>query len=155
MATLVESAVRNSPLRHRPTDRIAPADGLSTLEAPRLHAYTSLAGLRRAIEELNPLVPVTAVLVLDESFSGHLSSLVRRRPPCCGSRLVIVAESGRLPGLETLGDLAMAGGALGWQEIVLERNAASAIADARASLYEGEDLVVFLPAWHAAGGESA
>jgi hypothetical protein len=116
----------------------------------RRYAYTALAELREEIRGLDSLVPVTAVLVLDGSFSGHLSSLVRRTPPCCGSRLVIVAESGRLPGLETLGDLALAGGSFGWQEIVLERHAVAAVADARATLRDGEDFIVFMPAWHAA-----
>jgi hypothetical protein len=115
----------------------------------RRYTYTSLAGLRDAIEGLEALVPVTAVLVLDDSFSGHLSSLVRRTAPCCGSRLVIVIPGGRLPGLETLGDLAAAGGALGWHEIVLERDAATALAVARATLHDGEDFIVFEPAWHA------
>jgi hypothetical protein len=131
------------------SDRARQPNPMQTRDERR-YVYTSLAELREEIRGLDSLVPVTAVLVLDGSFCGHLSSLVRRRPPCCGSRLVIVVESGRLPGLETLGDPAAGGGSLGWQEIVLERDAASAVADARATLHDGEDFVVFTPAWHVA-----
>ena len=129
-----------SELTHRIP--IRPASAASR----RRHAYSSPAGLRNAFESLDALVPVTAVLVLDDSFRGHLSSLVTRTSPCCGARLVIVVASGWLPGCETLGDLAATGGALGWHEIVIERDAATAVADAQATLHDGEDFVVFKPA---------
>jgi hypothetical protein len=133
----------------KPSDRTCEPTAAPQAGELRRRSYTSLVELRAAIERIDSLTPITVVLVLDGSFSGHLSSLVRRRRPCgCGARLIIVAESGRLPGLETLGDLAMAGGSLGWQEIVLERDAATAVADARATLRDGERLTMFAPSWH-------
>jgi len=64
-------------------------------------------------------------------------------------RLVLVVGSGRLPGLETIGDLAASGAALGWQEIVMESDVEAALAGALATLRADERLIAFMPSWHA------
>ena len=108
--------------------------------------YKTLRELRQQLDALESLGNLTVVLVLDASFCGHLSSLVERRLKTLGARLVLTVESGRLPGLETIGDLAMARGSLGWHEIVFERDASGAVMDARRTLRADERLVVFSPA---------
>src|SRR5690349_18571177 len=91
--------------------------GRSPDPADWFRTYTTLIELRRSLASLERFASLTVVLVLDGSFSGHLSSLIERRSKTPVSRLVLAVESGRLPGLETIGDLTMAGSALGWQEI--------------------------------------
>jgi hypothetical protein len=112
-----------------------------------LRTYTTLMELRRSLASLERFASLTVVLVLDGSFSGHLSSLIERRSRTPVSRLVLAVESGRLPGLETIGDLTMARSALGWQEIVFERDAIVAINDAWHTLRNGERFLVFAPNW--------
>lgn len=110
-------------------------------------SYTSLIELRQALAELDDGVTRTVVLVLDSAFSGHLSSLIERAPGRRGDRLILTAESGRLPGLDTIADLAIAGNSLGWEEIIFDRRPASAVADAQGSLRDGEELLIFSPSW--------
>ncbi|MGC3971337.1 MAG: hypothetical protein QM775_29555 [Pirellulales bacterium] len=110
-----------------------------------MRPYLTLQELRRGLTALESCPHITVVLVLDKRFSGHLASLIERRRP--GMRLVLVAASGRLSGGATVADLAATGGALGWQQIVMERDEAAAIAESQASLLAGERLVVFHPSW--------
>lgn len=110
--------------------------------------YTTLMELRESLAGLEGFGCLTVVLVLDSSFSGHLSSLIERRSKSAAARLVLTVKSGRLPGLETIGDVTVAGGALGWQEIVFEREAVAAVRDAGRTLSPNERMVVFTPSWH-------
>lgn len=118
-----------------------------------LQTYTTLMELRAALQTLDEHRSATVVLALDERFCGHVASLIERRGPRSAARpalrLVLVVGSGRLPGLETIGDLAATGSALGWQEIVLESDAEPALAGALTTLRAEERLIAFVPSWHA------
>lgn len=117
--------------------------------AAELSRYTTLMDLRSALRAMESLENVSVVLVLDERFCGPLASLVARAVQRPAMRLVLAVGSGRLPGLETIGDLAAGGAALGWNEIVLERDSAAAVRGSLATLRRDERLVVFAPSWHA------
>ncbi|MBA4019479.1 MAG: hypothetical protein C0483_20125 [Pirellula sp.] len=107
--------------------------------------YTTLQELRAKLCELEHVTQLTVVLVLDNRFAGHLSSLIERRRPA--ARLILAIESGRLPGWESIGDLLVTGSALGWREIVVERDIAGAVRAADRTLRPGEHFVVFHPSW--------
>lgn len=119
--------------------------------AVRLHFYGSLIQLRRTLTHLTQdydLPLATVVLVLDRHFSGHLPSLIQRSNS--RSRLILVVESGfvPLPGTVTIGDLAAREGALGWQQIVFERDLEAAIRGSLQTLEPTETMIVLSPSWH-------
>lgn len=113
-----------------------------------LSRYTTLMDLRSALRAMETQENVSVVLVLDERFCGPLTSLVARPADRPAMRLVLAVGSGRLPGLETIGDLAAGGAALGWNEIMLEHDAADAVRGTLATLRRDERLIVFAPSWH-------
>lgn len=121
-----------------------------------LKPYTTLMELRAALRVLDDVRNVTVVLVLDERFCGNLASLVERPVSLSimapAMRLVLAVGSGRLPGLQTIGDLAASGAALGWQEIVLEMDAEEAVAGALATLRPDESVIAFVPSWQETAG---
>lgn len=125
----------------------------SARPAAELKPYTTLMELRAELNSLDERRSATVVLALDERFCGHVASLIERRGARSAARpalrLVLVVGSGRLPGLETIGDLAATGSALGWQEIVLESDADAALAGALTTLRAEERLIAFVPSWHA------
>lgn len=118
----------------------------------QLARYTTLMDLRTALRAMEGTANMTVVLVLDDRFCGHLASLVARPVDRPAMRLVLAVGSGRLPGLETIGDLASGEAALGWHEIVLETDGEEAVGGALATLRPNERLVVFAPAWHEIAG---
>lgn len=116
----------------------------------RLTGYQSLAQLGaqlKAIEGDASLPRPTVVLVLSRSFSGDIPSLIRRST--WTPRLVIVAERGSvaLPRGMMPGDLAASEGALGWGQIVFERDLEAALTGSLQSLAQDESLVICWPAW--------
>lgn len=148
------------PLRRRPpqaisdtppsaaTKPVATADSSTPPRRCELSLYTSLMDLRKAVQELESLKNLTVVLALDDRFCGSLTALVARPSNHPAMRLVLAVGRGRLPGIETIGDLAAGGAALGWQEIVLETESTEAVRGALATLRTNERLVVFAPSWH-------
>lgn len=116
----------------------------------RVTRYESLLQLGRQLKELegDPSLPrPTVVLVLSRSFAGDIPSLIRRST--WTPRLVIVAEraSVALPRGMMPGDLAASEGALGWGQIVFERDLDAALTGSLQSLATGESLLVCWPAW--------
>ncbi|WP_428308332.1 hypothetical protein [Lacipirellula sp.] len=115
--------------------------------------YESLAELRAAWDALDRnrvLRPGATVLVLDRNFAGRLPSLIRRQPQ--RSRLIIAAAKGALP-QSAISELADAG-ACGWSEIWCADDWRQAVAAARQSLRDGEELSLFWPACHDQQGKS-
>ena len=111
--------------------------------------YKSAGHLQQLLQDISswPCPPMpTVMLALDPHFSGYLPTLLKRRNR--GGRLMLVMTSGRLPGLLTAGDLAAIEAALGWDQIVVEREIAPAIQGSLDSLESGEPLLMFWPAWH-------
>lgn len=143
--TMTETTSRRST---SPTIPASPAR-----PATESRPYTTLMELREELNALDERRSATVVLALDERFCGHVASLIERRDVHTAARpalrLVLVVGTGRLPGLETIGDLAASGSALGWQEIVMESDADAALAGALATLRTGERLIAFVPSWHA------
>jgi hypothetical protein len=126
-----------------------PAKALSGGKTVRLESYESLAELGRQLKatECHPEIPLpTVVLVLSSNFAGDIPSLIQRS--AWGPRLVIVAESGCIPMPRGMlpGDLIAAESALGWGQIVFERDLEAAVRGSLESLEAGESLVVLWPA---------
>lgn len=116
----------------------------------RTGSYTSLISLRemmRHIDADQTLRRPTIVLVLAANFSGHLPALIQRSTWGCS--LVLVAESGKvpLPGKLTLADLAAREAALGWGQIVFERDLEAAFDGALQSLDDDQPLIILSPCW--------
>lgn len=116
----------------------------------RVTGYQSLAQLGdqlKAIEGDAGLPRPTVVLVLSRCFAGDIPSLIRRST--WTPRLVIVAERGSiaLPRGMMPGDLAASEGALGWGQIVFERDLDAALSGSLQSLAQDESLLVCWPAW--------
>jgi hypothetical protein len=115
--------------------------------------YESLVELRaawNALDRHRVLRPGVTVLVLDRHFAGDLPTLIRREPQ--RSRLIIAAAEGALP-LSAISALADAG-ATGWSEVWYADNWRQAVAAARQSLRDGEELSLFWPAWHEQHGKT-
>ncbi|BBO31400.1 hypothetical protein [Lacipirellula parvula] len=115
--------------------------------------YESLVELRAAWDALDRnrvLRPGVTVLVLDRHSTGDLPTLIRREPR--RSRLIIAAAEGALP-QSAISELADAG-PCGWSEIWHADDWRQAVAAARQSLRDGEELALFWPAWHDQQGKS-
>lgn len=116
----------------------------------RTARYSSLAALSEKMVQIDSdptLRRPTVVLVLEANFSGQLMRIIQRRTWGCS--LVLVAENGRvpLPGEMTLADLAVREAALGWGQIVFERDLEMAFSGALQSLDEDQPLVILWPDW--------
>ena len=125
------------------------AKALSGCKTVRLESYESLAELGRQLRdtECHPEIPLpTVVLVLSSNFAGDIPSLIQRS--ASGPRLVIVVESGCIPMPRGMlpGDLIASESALGWGQIVFERDLEAAVRGSLQSLEDGESLVVLWPA---------
>lgn len=67
-----------------------------------------------------PSCPHLVVLMLGDFLRANLRDLIRRISP--NGRLVIVPHPGHWPGVDSLGDLALASTSLGWNSIELCRD---------------------------------
>lgn len=110
--------------------------------------YESLIYLRGMLSEIQDdpsLKRATIILVLAETVSGCLPSLIRRTS--WGYRLILVSENDRvpLPGTMTLAELATQDTTLGWGQIVFELSCEAAFRGALQSFDAGEPLVVLWP----------
>lgn len=117
----------------------------------RVTGYQSLEQLAdqlKSIEGDSGLPRPTVVLVLSRCIAGDIPSLIRRSN--WTPRLVIVAERGSiaLPRGMMPGDLAASEGALGWGQIVFERDLDAALTGSLQSLAQDESLLVCWPAWN-------
>ena len=129
------NAARFHTVRQTPTIQICYYDSLI-----QLHAATNM------LEDFSDSHRLSAFMVLDDNFSGHLPTLIARQQPAL--QLVLAVPGGRLPGNVTVGDLDAACGSLGWREIVFERELNQSLASTIDMLEEEDRLVVFWPAWH-------
>lgn len=116
----------------------------------RIGRYRSLLQLREmlvAIDHDCSLKHPTVLLILAANFSGHLPGLIHRTT--WGRRLVLVAETGcvPLPGKMTITNLAARETALGWGQIIFERDLVEAFNGTLQSLERHEPLVVLWPEW--------
>lgn len=116
----------------------------------RAGGYRSLMGLRQMLVDIDndcTLKHPTVLLILAANFSGHLPGLIHRTS--WGRRLVLVAENGcvPLPGKMTLANLAARESALGWGQIIFERDIEEAFSGALQSLDDAEPLVILWPEW--------
>lgn len=88
---------------------------------------------------------LTVVLALDDWFSGHLPALIERQHPA--RRIAVTSVSGRLHGLTSAEVLFRSEGALGWSEIVVERNPWKALDEAVRAAEPGDRVVLLWPEW--------
>lgn len=113
---------------------------------PEVIRYDSLFELREQWKRLDQsefALQLTVVLFLQQNFNGHLAGLIRRRNPAL--RLLIASPTGQLPGMVTIGDLALHSASLGWHLISFHRNAADAVAGAMQPMTWQERCVMFQP----------
>jgi hypothetical protein len=132
-----------------PSDRHAPLF-FTRRQSPTIQIcyYESLSQLRFAANTLDHdpnSARLSVFMVLDDTFSGHLPTLISRQQPAL--QLVLAVDGGRLPGQVTVGDLDAACGALGWREIVFDRDVKRALSNTIEMLEQHDRLVVFWPAW--------
>lgn len=149
MTNLLQTALRLrrigdvSQVRSHPVTSRAVTEMTKTA-APRFFSYTTLCELRGLLNSLDAVGDLVVVLILDPFFCGHLPSLIERRSKQTPARLVLVIESGRLPGLDL--DSADPAATLGWQTIEAATDPVAAVRE-QATLCSGEAVVVFAPSW--------
>jgi len=112
---------------------------------PIVLSYSSQTELKERLQDLeeNAGANATVVVLLDESFNGHLPSLIRRKDP--GQRIIITSKLGYLPGLVSRRDIAFRAGMLGWDSLSFIHNYEDALEKVRKSISQGERVVVLHP----------
>ncbi|SFJ39225.1 hypothetical protein [Planctomicrobium piriforme] len=113
---------------------------------PQIVRYASLIELRdywKALDRIDDALRLTVILVLGDNFCGHLPGLIRRTHPAL--RLLISSPSGRLPGLTSIGDLALHSSRYGWHLISVHRPLEDAVSAGMSPLAWHERCVMFVP----------
>lgn len=131
------------------------SDAGGKVEWRTYHSLVELQANLRALDRPHRDGLVTIVLGLDETFCGDLTSLLRRH--YLGFRMALAPLQPTVRISVSPGDLMAMSGALGWQQIVVERCFESALVGSASSFARGETLVVLWPAWrrrHSAAGAS-
>lgn len=119
-------------------EALTPCLGASSQSSPlEVSVYHTLADLRDQIQQVDAHVQ-HVVIVLDERFHGYAPSLLGRAG---GGRLTLVALGGALAGMHREARVN-----LGWDHVVLRRDALSAVSEALAHAGE-EQVLVLWPAW--------
>jgi hypothetical protein len=113
----------------------------------QVQPYESLIELRAALQTLDRpgwMHGMTVVLIVDDHFSGHLPSLVRRRH--ADGRLMLAKRRGDLLLPVELGNVADGAAACGWQRVTAAANVHDALSAADAS-EDSERVLIFWPRW--------
>jgi hypothetical protein len=112
-----------------------------------LRPYESLIELRAALQTLDRpgwMHGMTVVLILDDHFSGHLPSLLRRRH--VDGRLILAKRRGDLLLPVELRNVADGAEACGWQQVTAAASFHDALSAADA-LDDSERVLIFWPRW--------
>lgn len=97
----------------------------------------------RSFDRQNTSAGLSVVLVLESGTDCVVRSVIHRRHRA--DRLVLGLCDGRLPGLDSPADLALASSKLGWGRIEVDRDWQGAIAAAEYGVEPGETLVILTP----------